>query len=200
MRQDAGASPVIYGPLEQSELIADFSLMIRTKMEPASLVPTLRAEIAKMDSNIPVFHVATLEERIEGSSASTRSLAMLLALFAVLALVLSSIGIYSVISYGVARRTNEIGVRIALGAQRRDVLKLILSQGLGLAVLGVGIGIAGSLALTRLLSSLLFGVQPTDPTVFGGVALLLGFIALLASYIPARRATKVEPVVALRHE
>ena len=200
LRQDAGASPVIYGPLEQSELIADLSLMIRTKVDPASLAPTLRAEIAKMDANIPVFHVATIEERIEGSSASTRSLAMLLALFAVLALLLSSIGIYSVISYGVARRTNEIGVRIALGAQQSDVLKLILSQGLRLAVLGVGIGIAGSLALTRLISSLLFGVSTTDAVTFGGVALLLSIVAMLACYLPARRAMRVDPMVALRYE
>ena len=153
-----------------------------------------------MDANIPVFHVATLEERIEGSSASTRSLAMLLALFAVLALLLSSLGIYSVISYGVARRTNEIGVRIALGAQQGDVLKLILSQGLRLAVLGVGIGIAGSLALTRLISSLLFGVSTTDPVTFGGVALLLSIVALMACYLPARRAMRVDPMVALRYE
>jgi putative ABC transport system permease protein len=200
LRQDAGASPVIYGPLEQSEMIADLNLMIRTKVEPSSLAPALRAEIAQMDSNIPVFHVATLEERIKGSSSNTRSLAMLLALFAVLALVLSSIGIYSVISYGVARRTNEIGVRIALGAQQHDVLKLILGQGLRLAILGVGIGTAGSLALTRLLSSLLFGISATDPITFGGVALLLAIVALLACYLPARRAMRVDPMVALRYE
>jgi putative ABC transport system permease protein len=124
----------------------------------------------------------------------------LLSVFAALALVLAAIGIYGVIAYGVTQRTHEIGVRIALGAEQGDVMRLVLGQGVVLAGSGIGMGIAGALALTRLLAGYLYRVQPTDPIALGSTALLLGAVAMLASYIPARRAAKVDPLIALRHE
>jgi putative ABC transport system permease protein len=124
----------------------------------------------------------------------------LLSVFAALALLLAAIGIYGLIAYNVTQRTHEIGIRMALGAERGDVMRLLLGQGMVLAGLGIGMGIAGSLGLTRLLESYLYRVQPTDPIALSSTALLLGAVAMLASYIPARRATKVDPLIALRHE
>ena len=153
-----------------------------------------------MSSQQVIFGAQTMEEIISGSLNARRFSLTLLAAFAALALLLSSLGIYGVISYLVGRRTHEIGVRIALGARRGDLLRLILGHGARMAVVGVFLGLAASLALTRLMDKMLYGVSPTDPLTFLAVAGILTFVALAACYIPARRAARVDPIVALRYE
>jgi putative ABC transport system permease protein len=162
----------------------------------------VREAVRGLDAEVPVFSAQTLDQVVEGSRATfmRRYPAYLTGVFACVALLLALVGIYGVISYTVAQRTREIAVRVALGARGRDVLRLVLGHGLTLALAGVGLGTAGALALTRLISGLLFGVSAADPAVYGFVALLLLAVALLACLVPARRATKVEPVVALRYE
>jgi ABC-type antimicrobial peptide transport system permease subunit len=147
-----------------------------------------------------MYNVDTMDAVIADSLASRRFFMILLGIFALLALVLSSVGIYGVISYLVGQRTHEIGIRVALGAQRSDVMKLVLGEGTKMALIGVGIGIVAALMLTRLMSKMLFGVSAADPLTFGGVALLLTLVALAACYMPARRATRVDPIIALRYE
>ncbi|HEX5412911.1 MAG TPA: FtsX-like permease family protein [Terriglobia bacterium] len=173
---------------------------MRTAQNPLSLSRTVEAALRRAEPNLPIGQVRSMEEVLSQSIAFQRFLMMLMALFAALALVLAVIGLYGVISYSVTQRTHEIGIRRALGAERRDVLKMVVWQGLRLALTGVAIGIAGALALTRFLTSLLYGVKPTDPLTFIGVSLILIAVALAACYIPARRAAKVDPMVALRYE
>jgi putative ABC transport system permease protein len=153
-----------------------------------------------VDANQPVYELRSMRERIRASLGPQRLSLTLLAVFAGIALVPACVGLYGVISYGVTERTHEIGIRMALGAQKGDVLTMVLTQGLKLTLIGVALGIAGDLGLTRFLSSLLYGVKPTDPLTFTAVSLILTAVALLACYIPARRATKVDPMVALRYE
>jgi len=153
-----------------------------------------------LDPALPVANVRTMDEVMSATQSRPRFLTILLTLFSAVALVLAVVGIYGVISYSVAQRTREFGLRMALGAQRAEVLSLVLKRGMLLGLIGVIVGLAGALSLTRFLSGLLFGVTPTDPITFGAVSLLLAAIAFLASYIPARRATKVDPMEALRHE
>lgn len=153
-----------------------------------------------MDNDLAVFSVKTMEEYLATSISTPRFNTTLLSIFALVALVLTVVGLYGVMSYAVAQRTNEIGIRLALGAQRRDVLSLIIGQGLRLILLGLAIGLAGAYALMRIISGLLFGVTAKDPWTFAAVSLLLGAIALVACYLPARRATKVDPLEALRYE
>src|SRR5262249_12719717 len=153
-----------------------------------------------VDNELPLAYVSTMEHRLALSAAQPRFRATLIGLFAALALVLACVGVYGVISYSVANRTHEIGVRVALGAQSRDVLRLILRQGLALTLAGAGLGLLASLALTQLMRKLLFGVSATDPLTFIVISLLLIAVALVACWIPARRATKVDPMVALRCE
>jgi len=164
------------------------------------LISLARAKVREIDKDLPILNVNTMEQLVAQSVAQRRFGMFLLATFAILALVLAAIGNYGVVSYSVAQRTQEIGVRMALGAQTQDVLKLILRNGLTLAILGVGIGLAGALFLTRLMAKLLFEVRPTDGLTFAAVSVGLLAVAFLASYIPARRATKVDPLVALRYE
>ena len=176
------------------------TVLVKTTGEPYSLLNSVSHEVSRMDAEVPVFGVKTMEEYLAASVAGPRFNTTLLSIFAAVALVLTIIGLYGVMSYSVAQRTNEIGIRMALGAQTRDVVAMIVKQGLRMVGLGVGIGILGALALTRLLSTLLFGVTTKDPATFAAIAGLLSVVALLACYIPAWRATKVDPLEALRCE
>ena len=173
---------------------------VRTGGDPPTLINPLRAAIAPIVPGVPLFDVRTMEQRIGAALQTARFNTLLLGIFASVALILAMIGVFGVINYSVAQRTHEIGIRMALGAQRRDVFRLIVGEGLALTLVGVGLGSAGAFALTRLITGLLYGVSPTDPTTFIAVAISLSAVALLACYIPARRATKVDPLVALRYE
>jgi predicted permease len=168
--------------------------------DPQSLIATLRREVQQLDPALPLYEVKTLEEHMAVPLFPARAAAIMLGSFGALALLLAAVGIYGVMSYAVAGRTREIGVRMALGAARRDVLTLIVRQGMTLALVGLGIGLVASLAAARLLTGLLYGVSPGDPLTFAAVVLLLSLVALVACYVPARRATKVDPMVALRYE
>jgi predicted permease len=172
----------------------------RTPGDAGVLAASLAREARAVEPNVAVFDVKTMGQRLSESLARRRFAMLALGLFALAALVLAAVGIYGVMSYTVAQRTREIGVRVALGASRRDVLGLVLKRGMLLALVGIGAGLAGALALTRVLSSLLFGVSASDPLTYAAIALLLAAAALLACYVPARRATKVDPMVALRYE
>ncbi|MEP7343313.1 MAG: ABC transporter permease [Acidobacteriota bacterium] len=176
------------------------TMLVRTTVKPETLVGAIRNEIRAMDPNLPVTDVKTLTEHMNLSLFPARAVATLLAAFGLLALALAAIGIYGVMAYSVAQRTREVGIRMALGAQRGDVLRMMLRQGMTLAAIGMGIGLAAAFALTRLLSNLLYGVSATDAVAFAGVSLLLGLVVLAACFIPASKAAKVDPMVALRYE
>ncbi len=175
-------------------------LAVRTSAEPLGLIEAVRNEVRALDKDLSLAEVKTLETVAGTAVAGRRFTLWLVGLFALTALLLAAIGIYSVLSYLVAQRTHEIGVRMALGAQLGDVLKLVVRQGMTLVLLGVVSGMAAAFGLTRLMKGLLFEVKATDPLTFASVAALLAVVALLACWIPARRATKVDPMVALRHE
>jgi len=175
-------------------------LVARTNVAPLSLAGTIGSYAHSMDPNIPIFDVKTMEQRLSESLARRRFAMLALGVFAGFALLLAVIGIYGVISYSVAQRTNELGIRLALGARHVDVLRLVLSAGFKLALIGIGVGLVLSFAVTRFLSSLLFGVRATDLFTFSALSILLVVVSLLACYLPARRATKVDPLVALRYE
>ncbi len=193
----------LYLPYQQSS-IGSFSLLVRTSGEPAAVTSAARQAVRSLDSDVPIFSIRTLDEIVEGLTATKRLSAMLLGVFAALALVLAAVGIYGVMSYSVTERTHEIGIRMALGARPRDVFRLVVGQGMWMAGIGLVLGLAGAFGLTRLIGSalaaILFRVSATDPPTYSVVPLLLAVVALLASYIPARRATRVDPMVALRYE
>lgn len=191
--------PEVYVALAQSPL-GSMNFVVRTEVDPLSIVGTVRQEMVKMDKNLPLYGVKTFNQYLGQGFAQPRFLTLLFGLFAALALALAAVGLYGLVSYSASRRTHEIGIRIALGAEQRDVLRLVVGQGFKLTILGAAIGSAGSFALTRFFSSLLYGVKPTDLVTFSAVAFILVGVALLASYIPARRAMKVDPMVALRYE
>jgi putative ABC transport system permease protein len=176
------------------------NLTIRATGDPLSLTSAVRKEVMAIDPDQPIAAVRTMEQALSESVSAPRYRTTLLGLFAAVALLLAAIGIYGVIAYATAQRTHELGVRMALGAQSKDVLKLVIGQGIKLALAGALLGLGGALALTRLVNTLLFGVSATDPLTFAVVGLLLTLVALLACWIPARRATKVDPLVALHYE
>jgi putative ABC transport system permease protein len=176
------------------------TLVVRTAGDPAAMTSSVKSAIWSFDANLPITNVFTMDDVVAQANAQPRFEMLLLSLFAGVALVLAAVGIYGVMSYSVARRTHEIGIRISLGAARADVLLLVIRQGLILALAGSGVGIASALILARLMTKLLYGVAPTDPVTFAGVAALLISVALLACYIPARRAMRFDPMVALRYE
>ena len=175
-------------------------LAVRTSNDPASLAAAVRSEIAALDPQVPVSAVATMDEVVSASVENQRFGTLLFLLFGAIALLLTAVGIYGVISYGVAQRTHEIGIRLALGAGSQQVLGMIVGEAMRPALRGAALGLCAAFGLTRLLTRLLYNVKPTDPPVFTAVLLLLIGVALLASYIPARRATRVDPMVALRYE
>jgi len=193
----------IYFPYDQaprSFLMNSISLVVRTGEAPTAMTNAIRQVVQSADPQMPVFDVASMEELVSASISEPHFNALLLGSFAALALILATVGVYGNVSYSAAQRTHEIGIRMALGAQKGDILRIVVGQGIILALLGVAIGIVGALALTRFLVSLLYGVKPTDPLTFTAVSVILTSVAVLASYIPARRAMRVDPMVALRYE
>ena len=196
---DQGVTPQVYVPYLQQPP-GTMTMVIHTTTDPLGLAAAVRNQVREVDANLPVYEVQTMEQRLASSVSPRRFNLLLLGVFALLALALAALGVYGVIAYGATQRMHEIGIRMALGAQRTDVLKMLIRQGMSLVAIGVVLGLAGAWALTRVMVSLLFGVKPTDATTFASVSALLIVIALLACYIPARRATKVDPLVALRYE
>ena len=176
------------------------TVALRASGDPLNYVAAVRKEAQALDGNLAVANVQTMERLVSDSIAAPRFVMLLLGSFAGVALLLAGLGIYGVMAYSVAQRTREIGIRIALGSQSRDVLRLVVGQGMKLALVGVGIGLAASFGLTRLMSKLLFGVSPTDPLTFAAIVVLLLLTALLACWVPARRAASVDPLVSLRVE
>jgi putative ABC transport system permease protein len=175
-------------------------LLVKSGQEPTALASAIRGIVAAIDKEQPIFRIATMQEVINASVSTRRITLMLLGLFSGLALVLAGIGIYGVISYSVTQREREIGIRMALGAQRADVLRLVLAQSGKISVAGIVLGSAASLGLTRLMAKLLYSVSAFDPATFAGVAIVLALVAIVASYLPARRTLQVDPLIALRHE
>jgi putative ABC transport system permease protein len=176
------------------------SLVVRTAPDPASMIRAIKNQVYAVDKDQPMYKIRTMEQAVLESQSSPRFNLIVLGIFAAVALLLAAAGIYGVISYAVTQRTREIGIRMALGAERRDVLRLVIGQGTVLAIAGVAVGLGAAFALTRVMSTLLFGVSATDPTIFAGASAFLAAIAIIASYIPARRAMNVDPTVSLRYE
>jgi len=200
-------APALYFPVTQMTVPRGASwrsfgmiLVARTNAAPLSVVPGITGAVREIDAEVPLLNIRTMDDSVSASLSQARFTMLLLGAFAGLALLLAVMGIYSVMGYSVSRRTNEIGIRVALGASRSDVLVLIVRQALLLALIGMVIGIIGALALSRLMASQLYGVRPTDPVTFITVAALLMIVSFAASYIPARRAMCVDPMTALRYE
>ena len=208
LRQDvpdliAGAVYVPYGPkatLEDGRIPAEMTIAVVTTTEPSQLEAALRGTIAGLSREIPVSDVQTLRATVSDAVASPASVTTLVVAFAALALVLGAIGIYGVLSFLVSKRTREIGIRLALGAQRRDVFRSIMTEGLQLALAGVGLGMAGAAAVARLLSRELYGVGPADPLTYAAVAVVMAIVTMAACFVPTYRAMRVDPLIALRQE
>jgi len=196
---DTAPEPTVYFPFRQATDFGQY-VVVRTTGDPHALASAAREIVAALDKDLPVANLRTMDDLMAASVASPRFRTTLVAIFAAAGLLLAAIGIYGVMSYAVTERTHEIGVRAALGAGRADLLRLVLGETLLLAGLGVGVGVAGALATTRTIRALLFHVEPTDAATFAAIALILVATALAAAYIPARRAMRVDPMVALRYE
>jgi putative ABC transport system permease protein len=176
------------------------SLIARTSVRPEAMMEAVRKTVWSLDPDQPILQLGAMQARLDEFFAPRRFNMLVFGVFALVALLLAAVGIYGVLAYLITQRTHEIGIRVALGAKTRDVLWLIVRQGLALTLIGVALGLVGAWALTRVLQNLLYGVSATDPATFAGIALLLISVACVASFLPARRATKVDPIVALRHE
>jgi putative ABC transport system permease protein len=196
---DAPTAPHIYLPVRQSPGYASV-VFLRSAGNPEALGESIRHEVQSIDPNIPVFSVRTMDQVIARSMAERRFALQLLGIFAGVALLLAAIGIYGVMAYSFSQRTHEIGIRIALGAQRLDIFRMAVGEGMQLVAIGLVIGLVGAAALTRSVRSMLFDVSPADPITFAGISLTLAGVAFLACYVPAQRATRVDPLVALREE
>jgi putative ABC transport system permease protein len=194
------AEPTVYAPMTQGDWSTSMSVAVRTSVDPLTLVTPIRRELAQLDNALPMADISTMDDIVSTSVAQPKLESVLLALFAALALLLATVGIYGVLSYSVTQRTREIGVRMAVGADKGRVLRMVVRDGLRLAVLGLAIGLALALLATRLLSGMLFGISSTDPATYAAITVILFVVAILASYIPARRATNVDPMIALRTE
>lgn len=192
--------PEIYAPQTPNDFFGETTVVVRTVTLPSSLVPAIRSLVSSRDKKLPLRDVKTLDEYISGSICAQRFHALLLAAFAAMAFLLTAVGLYGVLAYSVAQRSREIGIRMALGADQRSISVMVLRRGAALALSGIAIGLTVSLFAVRFISALLYGIQPADPVTFVAVPLLLVAVALLASYVPARRATRVDPMVALRYE
>lgn len=201
---DAEVKPEAYIPYSQSSpaylQYGALTLVVRTATDPHSLTGAVRGEVRSIDKDQPIYNIKTMQEVLSESVAQRLFNMFLISIFAVVALILAAVGIYGVIAYSVAQRTHEIGLRIALGAQPSDVFKLVVGQGMTQALIGIAIGLAAAFALTRVMSSLLYGISPLDPVTFGGLTVLLMIVALLACYLPTRKAVRINPIIALRDE
>jgi len=193
------AKPNAYWPMPELPY-SRMTILVRTSVDPLSLVAPIRYGLGQMDTELPMASIATMDQLLSDSLSRSRFLMFVLGTFAAIALMLTAVGIYGVIAYNVAQRTHEIGIRMALGAQRSNVLGLVLGQGTRLTLIGVGIGIVSALTLTRLMSSLLYGISAADPVTFAIVIVILMGVAFFATFLPARHATRVSPIVALRYE
>jgi putative ABC transport system permease protein len=196
---DTEATPEMYVPYSQNTS-ASMTLVARTLSDPAASVAAVRNEVHALDKEQPVYNIRTMKQLLDLAIAQRRLNMLMLGAFALVALLLAASGIFGLMAYTVAQRTHEIGIRMALGAQKRDILKLIFGQGMTLTITGLALGLSVAFGLTRVMASLLFGVSATDPLTFISIALLLAVVALIACYIPARRAMKVDPMIALRYE
>jgi putative ABC transport system permease protein len=194
-----GYFPGVYVPLAQSP-VTSMALVVRAAGDPGAVVGTVREQLWQMDNDLPVYDIATMRERIAQDDWEQKLFTRVFASFALIALVLASVGLYGLVSYGVAQRSREIGVRMALGADRSSVVAMVVRQGMKLTAVGLALGLLGSVAVTQVIESLLFGVSPTDPATFGGIFVVLAAVAFVASWLPARRATRIDPVTALREQ
>jgi putative ABC transport system permease protein len=199
MGLDEEAKPNVYWPMPEL-VYSRMTFLVRTSGDPGALTAAIRRELSQMDPQIPMASVTTMDQLLSASLSRSRFTMFLLGLFATVALILTAVGVYGVIAYSVAQRTHEIGIRMALGARRSNVLALVLGQGTRLMLIGIACGVVAALLLTRLMASLLYGVSAADPLTFTLVSLLLAAVSLLASYLPARYATTVSPSVALRYD
>jgi putative ABC transport system permease protein len=201
VRLDREPDPEMFVPHGHAGLAETIgAFVVRTGSDPRAMAGTVRDLVLEVDPEQPVYNIRTMEQRIADAASGTRFNATLLGFFGFVALALAAVGVYGVIAYSVAERTHEIGIRVALGASRGDVAGMVMSQGLGMTVAGLVIGIGGALLATRYLATLLYGVTPRDPMILGVAAFVLGVVALAACWVPARRAMRVDPMVALRHE